>query len=321
MSTSVIVVLIQLISMVECPHISRILLFPLLRLLEDPQFLLISPPNQRPCPAPSPFALCSPATAEVARTLRVLTDVSSSMDIGPSSARDSEGETPQSSPYGKGSTYLSGATATNNSRYRNGGSRTFAKPHWNVAVHHGCPPPPDAKRYSISHSLTVHDRLVPHPDETKLLYFSKESNLSSHSQFVNSEDRDGTPKEVMSKNESQRLDELKKAVAKVCSSSYSQVQPERRHERGPSNVRLDYHPAELQHSLDQGVHQLIRQVGRFWNLNILELPKQLGSHVLSAVGEAALNRVFSADTNSKYADFLVFSIQNMHTNTLQAYNN
>lgn len=62
----------QLISMVECPQISRVLLFPLLRLLEDPQFLLISPPNQRPCPAPSPFALRSSATIEVARTLQVL---------------------------------------------------------------------------------------------------------------------------------------------------------------------------------------------------------------------------------------------------------
>lgn len=61
-----------MVSMVQCPQITRILLFPLFRLLEDPQFLLVSPPNQRPCPAPSPFALRSSATDAASRTVQLL---------------------------------------------------------------------------------------------------------------------------------------------------------------------------------------------------------------------------------------------------------
>lgn len=58
--------------MVECPQVARILLFPLFRLLEDPERLLVSPPNQNPSPAPPPFALRSSATVAASRNLQVL---------------------------------------------------------------------------------------------------------------------------------------------------------------------------------------------------------------------------------------------------------
>lgn len=57
----------------------------------------------------------------------------------------------------------------------------------------------------------------------------------------------------------------------------------------PSSVQS--YCVELQNWYEENILQLKHQVGRCWNLGILNMPNQLGSNVLSAVGEAALRDV------------------------------